>query len=120
MRGEVRSAFAMTEPSPGGGSDPEEVAVCYLQVLLADAIPGFGRERMFQDMDAWEWAWSAGRISPLFFTSPSAVVNRFQIEWTEGRLKQEECLSCRGQGIEPRAETLSVGEFIALAQRLSK
>jgi NitT/TauT family transport system permease protein len=38
---------------------------------------------------AWEWAWSAGRISPLFFTSPSAVVNRFQIEWTEGRLKQD-------------------------------
>ncbi|MGH9220664.1 MAG: DnaJ C-terminal domain-containing protein, partial [Vicinamibacterales bacterium] len=26
----------------------------------------------------------------------------------EGRLKQEQCLSCRGQGVEPRAETLSV------------
>ena len=26
----------------------------------------------------------------------------------EGRLKQEECLSCHGQGVEPRAETLSV------------
>ncbi len=26
----------------------------------------------------------------------------------EGRLKQEQCLSCRGQGVEPRSETLAV------------
>ena len=26
----------------------------------------------------------------------------------EGRLKQEECLACRGQGVEPRVETLTV------------
>ena len=38
---------------------------------------------------AWQWMWSAGRISPLFFTGPSAVVNRFWIEWTMGRLKQD-------------------------------
>jgi ABC-type nitrate/sulfonate/bicarbonate transport system permease component len=37
----------------------------------------------------WEWAWSAGRISPLFFTGPSQVVDRFVIEWNEGRLKQD-------------------------------
>ena len=38
---------------------------------------------------AWEWAWSAGKISPLFFTGPSQVVDRFIIEWNEGRLKQD-------------------------------
>jgi NitT/TauT family transport system permease protein len=37
----------------------------------------------------WEWAWSAGKISPLFFTGPSQVVDRFVIEWNEGRLKQD-------------------------------
>ena len=38
---------------------------------------------------AWQWAWSAGMISPLFFTGPSAVMARFAAEWTEGRLKQD-------------------------------
>ena len=37
----------------------------------------------------WEGFWSAGRISPLFFTGPSQVVNRFVEEWTVGRLKQD-------------------------------
>ena len=37
----------------------------------------------------WQALWSAGRISPLFFTGPSAVVHRFVIEWTQGRLKSD-------------------------------
>ena len=37
----------------------------------------------------WEWFWSAGQISPLFFTGPSQVVTRFIAEWNEGRLKQD-------------------------------
>jgi ABC-type nitrate/sulfonate/bicarbonate transport system permease component len=43
----------------------------------------------------WQWAWSAGMISPLFFTGPSAVVERFVAEWTEGRLKQDLAYSGR-------------------------
>jgi len=35
-----------------GGDDLEEVAVCFLQVLLAEQIEGVGRERVMQDMDA--------------------------------------------------------------------
>ena len=37
----------------------------------------------------WQWAWSAGKISPLFFTGPSQVVERFFVEWNEGRLKSD-------------------------------
>jgi ABC-type nitrate/sulfonate/bicarbonate transport system permease component len=37
----------------------------------------------------WQAIWSSGRISPLFFTGPSAVVTRFREEWTHGRLKQD-------------------------------
>jgi NitT/TauT family transport system permease protein len=37
----------------------------------------------------WEWCWSAGLISPLFFTGPSQVLVRFVEEWTAGRLKQD-------------------------------
>jgi NitT/TauT family transport system permease protein len=37
----------------------------------------------------WQAIWSAGRISPLFFTGPSTVAARFWEEWTRGRLKQD-------------------------------
>ena len=43
-----------------GGDDAEENAVCYLQVLLADEIDGFGRERMFSDMDRWGYSFRLG------------------------------------------------------------
>jgi ABC-type nitrate/sulfonate/bicarbonate transport system permease component len=37
----------------------------------------------------WQAVWSAGKISPLFFTGPSAVVARFGEEWAHGRLKAD-------------------------------
>jgi hypothetical protein len=43
-----------------GGDDPEESAVCYLQVLLADELPGVGRERLFCDMDDWGYSFRLG------------------------------------------------------------
>ncbi len=43
----------------GGGYD-EENGVCYLQILLADHLDGFGRERMFQDMDEWGYSFRLG------------------------------------------------------------
>jgi hypothetical protein len=43
-----------------GGDDAEEAAVCYLQVLLADEIPAFGRERLLADMDAWGYSYRLG------------------------------------------------------------
>lgn len=43
-----------------GGDDPEESAVCYLQVLLADQLPGVGRRRIMRDMDAWGYSFRLG------------------------------------------------------------
>jgi hypothetical protein len=43
-----------------GGDDPEESAVCYLQVLLADELPGIGRDRLFLDMDDWGYSFRLG------------------------------------------------------------
>jgi hypothetical protein len=43
-----------------GGTDLEECAVCYLQVLLAEALPGFGRARMLRDMDEWGYSFRLG------------------------------------------------------------
>lgn len=49
-----------------GGDIPEENAVCYLQILLADAIPGMGRARMCADMDAWGYTFRLGSAAAWF------------------------------------------------------
>lgn len=49
-----------------GGSDLEEAAVCYLQCLLADLIDGFGRDRLFADMDAWGYSFRLGSARAWF------------------------------------------------------
>ena len=43
-----------------GGDYDEENAVCYLSILLADEVPGFGREQMMADMDAWGYSFRLG------------------------------------------------------------
>jgi hypothetical protein len=49
-----------------GGTDTEENAVCYLQVLLADELPGYSREKMFADMDAWGYNFILGSARAWF------------------------------------------------------
>lgn len=44
----------------------EEDATCYLQLLLADEIPGFGIERAFADMDAWGYTFRLGSARAWF------------------------------------------------------
>lgn len=38
----------------------EENAVCVLQSLMADEIPGYGRDRLFTDMDTWGYTFRLG------------------------------------------------------------
>ena len=47
-------------------SQLEEDATCYLQLLLADALPGFGIERAFADMDAWGYTFRLGSAKAWF------------------------------------------------------
>lgn len=49
-----------------GGDDAEESAVCYLQVLLADALRPDGRERAFADMDEWGYSFRLGSTRAWF------------------------------------------------------
>ncbi len=48
------------------GSAVEEMAVCYLQVLLGDLIEPMGRARMFRDMDAWGYSFRLGSTERWF------------------------------------------------------
>jgi hypothetical protein len=45
-----------------GGDVAEEDAVCYLQILLGAELvaPGWSRERLFADMDAWGYSFRLG------------------------------------------------------------
>jgi hypothetical protein len=49
-----------------GGDDAEENAVCYLQVLLAAMLAGVGKQRLFQDMDAWGYSFRLGSARAWF------------------------------------------------------
>jgi hypothetical protein len=49
-----------------GGDDDEECAVCYLQLLLADALSDFGRARCLADMDAWGYSFREGSAAAWF------------------------------------------------------
>ncbi len=49
-----------------GGDDLEECAVCYLQCLLAGALPGYSRVRMWTDMDAWGYSFRLGSARAWF------------------------------------------------------
>jgi len=49
-----------------GGDDPEESAVCYLQILLADRICGAGRARLCADMDEWGYSFRVGSTRDWF------------------------------------------------------
>jgi hypothetical protein len=44
----------------------EEDAACYLQVLLADHLPGIGRDRLMADMDAWGYSFRLGSTRAWF------------------------------------------------------
>jgi hypothetical protein len=44
----------------------EEDATCYLQIVLADEVPGFGRARAFADMDAWGYTFRLGSARAWF------------------------------------------------------
>ena len=43
-----------------GGEVAEENGVCYLQILLADELPGLGHEHIFRDMDDWGYSFRLG------------------------------------------------------------
>lgn len=49
-----------------GGDDLEECAVCYLQILLADRLPGYGAKHMMEDMDRWGYSFRLGSASAWF------------------------------------------------------
>lgn len=51
-----------------GGDHAEENAVCCLQILWADLLPGVGAARLMSDMDAWGYTFRLGSARAWFDT----------------------------------------------------
>ena len=49
-----------------GGGFAEEDAVCFLQILLSDLLPGYDREQQCTDMDAWGYSFRLGSARAWF------------------------------------------------------
>lgn len=60
---EDRRALVHTDATD---SVAEENAVCVLQALLGDALPGVGRERIWADMDQWGYTFRLGSARAYF------------------------------------------------------
>ena len=54
---EARRALLVRD---AGGDFEEENAVCCLQILLAEELPGVGAARLLSDMDAWGYTFRLG------------------------------------------------------------
>ncbi|MEM8962560.1 MAG: hypothetical protein AAGD38_13835 [Acidobacteriota bacterium] len=55
-----------TLDTDAGGDDLEENGVCYLQIVLADHLPGVGRDRLMIDMDRWGYSFRLGSTRAWF------------------------------------------------------
>lgn len=62
MDGARRAVLA----TDAGGDFDEENAVCCLQVVLADELPGVGRNRILADMDRWGYTFRLGSARAFF------------------------------------------------------
>ncbi|WP_207906888.1 hypothetical protein [Luteibacter rhizovicinus] len=57
----------------------EEDATCYLQIVLADELPGVGRERLMDDMDRWGYTFRLGSTHA-WFENDATEAQRFLSE----------------------------------------
>ena len=68
MGPERRAGLRNGVDGDAGGDLAEEDAVCYLQILLGDALeaPAWSRARLFADMDAWGYSFRLGSTQRWF------------------------------------------------------
>jgi hypothetical protein len=78
-----------------GGDDLEECAVCYLSIVLAGHLPGFGRERMLADMDAWGYSFRLGSARA-WFREDAGDARAWLVE--RGLLSEEDAPTWRVRG----------------------
>jgi hypothetical protein len=71
-----------------GGDYDEENAVCYLQIVLADFLPGIDRNRMLSDMDRWGYTFRLGSARAWFEQDAEDALRWLQREQVLDELSQ--------------------------------
>jgi hypothetical protein len=56
----MQPALRVQHTGDAGSDDLEESAVCYLQLVIADTLPGVGQDRLMRDMDSWGYSFRLG------------------------------------------------------------
>lgn len=84
-----------------GGDYDEENAVCYLQILLAAHLPGFGSARMLQDMDDWGYSFRLGSARA-WFEQDAADARQTLLDWQLIDQQHQATFSLRGQPKNPK------------------
>ncbi len=77
-----------------GGDHAEENAVCYLQIVLADSLPGVGRERLCRDMDEWGYTFRLGSAAA-WFREDAADARHWLIEHGILDVHEQPTYACR-------------------------
>ncbi len=90
-----------------GGSQTEENAVCYLQILLAAHVPGYSRELMCRDMDRWGYSFRLGSARAWFDSdADDAIAFLLDRNQISGSASDSESISvCLPAGYEPKCES---------------
>ena len=68
-------------------SVPEEDAACYLQIVLADSLPGVGSDRLMSDMDNWGYSFRLGSARA-WFENDAEDARRNLSEFAPGLLER--------------------------------
>lgn len=87
-----------------GGDYEEENAVCYLQILLAGLLPGFGTARMLNDMDAWGYSFRLGSAKA-WVEQDAADARQTLLDWQLIDQHHQPTFCLRGQQKNPANKT---------------
>jgi len=84
----MQPALRAQHTGDAGSDDLEESAVCYLQLVIADALPGVGQGRLMRDMDSWGYSFRLGSTRRWFEEDAEdarAWLQKHQLIDAEGR-----------------------------------
>ena len=88
-----------------GGDYAEEDAVCYLQILLADHLPGYDSRRMLADMDAWGYTFRLGSARTWFEQDADTAAQWLRVTGLTDaagqpawRIRASDCMPCATAG----------------------
>lgn len=77
-----------------GGDYDEENAVCYLQIILSDLLPDYGKLQICQEMDEWGYSFRLGSARAWFEDDAQDALNNL-MAWSVLNTQAKPLWQCR-------------------------